>query len=119
MHGNLYSKIWQGPQTILAIILIKILKAKHWYDNVYYFKSKRLAHFSLGTVIFINSRKVLPEWKLKHEQGHSKQSEILGPLYLLVIGLPSAVWNCISRYIKVDYYSFYTEKWANKLGGVE
>ena len=115
-----FKYIWELPQSLLALILIKVLKAKKRENNgFYYFKSRKLTHFSLGKFIFINSRKALPEWKLKHEQGHSRQSEILGPLYLIVIGLPSVVWNCVSRHIKVSYYSFYTEKWANKLGGVE
>lgn len=58
---------------------------------------------------------------LKHEIGHTKQSLYLGPLYLIVIGLPSIVWAFIqSRWMKdCDYYSFYTEKWANRLGGIE
>ena len=44
---------------------------------------------------------------------------ILGPLYLLVIGLPSfihaATWK--DRPGR-DYYAFYTERWADRLGGV-
>lgn len=63
------------------------------------------------------------ETTIKHEYGHFKQSLILGWLYLLVIGLPSFIWcNCFDLYrLKndIDYSSFYTEKWANKLGGVE
>lgn len=30
---------------------------------------------------------------IKHEYGHSIQSRIFGPLYLIVIGLQSAIWN--------------------------
>lgn len=64
---------------------------------------------------WLNSTKV-------HEFGHSIQSIILGPLYLLVIGLPSLIWCNAKRFIKlrnekgVSYYSFYPEKWANYLG---
>ena len=58
-----------------------------------------------------------------HTKGHSKQSRILGPLYLLVIGLPSVIWEalrtCFKYFRKKDYYSFYTEKWADKLAGVD
>ena len=60
---------------------------------------------------------------LKHESGHQVQSFILGPLYLLVIGLPSIVWNvCFRKYrakYQISYYDFYTEKWANQLGGIK
>lgn len=60
----------------------------------------------------------------KHEkEGHRKQSMMLGPLYLIVIGLPSLVWAALHSYVKrlgaVDYYSFYTERWADRLGGVK
>lgn len=60
----------------------------------------------------------------KHEkEGHRKQSKMLGPLYLIVIGLPSLIWAALHSYVKrlgtVDYYSFYTEKWADRLAGVK
>lgn len=60
----------------------------------------------------------------KHEkEGHRKQSMMLGPLYLIVIGLPSLIWAALHSYVKrlgaVDYYSFYTEKWADRLAGVK
>lgn len=32
------------------------------------------------------------EKTIKHEYGHQLQSYILGPLYLLIIGLPSGLW---------------------------
>lgn len=59
----------------------------------------------------------------KHEKGHRKQSMMLGPLYLIVIGLPSLIWaalhSSVRRLRTVDYYSFYTEKWADRLAGVK
>lgn len=59
----------------------------------------------------------------RHEKGHRKQSMMLGPLYLIVIGLPSLIWAALHSYVKrlgaVDYYSFYTEKWADRLAGVK
>ena len=63
----------------------------------------------------------------QHERGHRVQSRILGPLYLLVVGIPSVVRNLIFRvkqrkyplYKLVKwYYSGYPEKWADKLGHV-
>ena len=59
----------------------------------------------------------------RHEKGHREQSKMLGPLYLIVIGLPSLIWAALHSYVKrlgaVDYYSFYTEKWADRLGDVK
>lgn len=59
---------------------------------------------------------------LAHEYGHTIQSLILGPLYLLVISIPSGLWcnlpqaDCYRRKNKVSYYEFYPEKWADRLG---
>ena len=59
----------------------------------------------------------------KHEKGHRQQSKWLGPLYLIVIGLPSLIWatlhSSVRRLGAVDYYSFYTERWADRLAGVK
>lgn len=55
----------------------------------------------------------------KHEYGHTKQSRMLGPVYLLFIGLPSVIGNLLNRIIKFDYYKQPWEAWADKLGGVE
>ena len=48
---------------------------------------------------------------------------MLGPLYLIVIGLPSLIWaalhSSVRRLRTVDYFSFYTERWADRLAGVK
>ena len=60
---------------------------------------------------------------LAHEYGHTIQSLILGPLYLLVIGLPSILWAGLPVFEKrrqkkhIDYDDFTPEKWATALGG--
>ena len=76
---------------------------------------------SLGDFIFIHPYSF--EKSIKHELGHSKQSDILGPLYLIIIGIPSLLNNislrlCRKVGIKWDYYKFYTERWANRLAGI-
>ena len=53
---------------------------------------------------------------IEHECGHSRQSDILGPLYLIVIGIPSIIHNivhavCSKLGLNWDYYKFYTEHW--------
>ncbi len=59
---------------------------------------------------------------LVHEYGHTVQSLMLGPLFPLVIALPSSVW-CHFPPLKrlrarrgISYYSLYCEAWANRLG---
>lgn len=57
-----------------------------------------------------------------HELGHCIQSQILGWLYLPVIGLPSIVWAMFYTIPAINrrwsYYDFYTERYADRLGGV-
>ena len=67
-------------------------------------------------------REELSRRLLVHEYGHTIQSMILGPLYLLLMGIPSTLWgflpcaNRMRREKQVSYFAFFTEKWANTLG---
>ena len=62
---------------------------------------------------------------LRHEYGHSIQSLILGPLYLFLVGIPSMFWCRVPavgrswRNGRRSYYSFVTERSADRLGGNE
>ena len=56
-----------------------------------------------------------------HEWGHFRQHLRLGPAYLLVVGVPSlthAVWHRLGGGGFPDYFHFWTEAWADHLGGV-
>lgn len=114
--------VWQLPQHVLALLMIKVLNAKK-SENVYKFKSKRISSFSLGEYIFCNERKSFNTTDYKHEVGHSRQSLMLGPLYLIVIGIPSCIGNLVFRnkwiIKRFDYYSLPWESWADRLGGVK
>ena len=118
---NLLTWIWCFPQMLLGWIVKKVTKAEK--ADGYYKWNNPLGSVSLGIYIFLCEGHWGNKTVLKHEQGHMKQSYILGWLYLFVIGLPSLVWcNCFNWYRRkynVSYYDFYTEKWADRLGGVE
>ena len=65
----------------------------------------------LGKWIFIN-RSTDDSSILRHEYGHRIQSYILGPLYLLIIYLPSYIHYKIYSVFNDEwdtYYQFYTE----------
>ena len=113
--------IWCFPQ-MLAGYLVRILTRAVERDGYFEYNLKS-GSVSLGEYIFICPGHVGKPSVLKHEQGHRTQSRMLGWLYLPVIGIPSIVWaGCFEKYRKkhgVSYYAFYTEKWADKLGGVE
>lgn len=118
--------IWEFPQTLLGVILLGIyrpsqsavLGMKGYPDRIFYYTDNIPAGISLGNIIILRPKsKTIDHY---HEYGHSKQSLFLGPLYLLVIGLPSILWNIhCRRDSSADYYSFYTEKWADRLGNVD
>lgn len=124
---NILAFIWQLPQNVVGYIL------KFFYKDNYTLRYKdKTIHvcktfpggISLGDIVII---KKYPHdtksWNVvKHEWGHTRQSLYLGPFYLLVIGLPSAIWALCYKYDPDNpngYYKFYTERWADKLGNVE
>lgn len=78
---------------------------------------------SLGDFIIFEYDFYFDEETVKHEHGHQIQSLIFGPLYLIVIGITSGVFNNLqSRIFKKSkewYYSRFPENWADKLGKVD
>ena len=116
--------IWQLPQNLLGLLVILFTGAEHDWDD--YWTAKINMGVSLGSYIIIYDKCSRNE--LKHEQGHQKQSRYLGPLYLLIIGLPSALGNMWDRLFHKKwsvskrvswYYKQPWEAWADKLGGVK
>ena len=116
--------LWQLPQNLAGLLMVAILRPEDCYD----FEGVRLCYasrmrggISLGRYIIV--RDMMQDYTgrtERHELGHARQSRLLGPLYLLVIGLPSLLWAAWWHAGRgVSYYSFYTERWADKLGGVE
>ena len=57
-----------------------------------------------------------------HEYGHTIQSLVWGPLYLITVGLPSVLWATLPpmkklrKEKKISYFSVYPENQANRLG---
>lgn len=123
---NILLIIWGFPQNILGSIIWFICKVckKNPTDR---YKGKVIVFWnlmsglSLGNFIFVNQ--AASQNTKDHEYGHTIQSNFLGPLFLIVIGLPSIIWaGCFDRYREkhnISYYRFYTEKWADALGGVK
>lgn len=112
--------IWCFPQQLVGLIVKLVTRAKK-VDDHYEFNVKS-GSVSLGTFVFLCPVHWNDKTVLQHEKGHMKQSFMLGWLYLLVIGLPSIMWARLFRKYRaennVSYYNFYTERWADKLGGI-
>ena len=111
--------IWQLPQNLIGLLLLLFVKGEKkqtLYDVTFYYAKGFKGGISLGNYIILGSKS---KKSIRHEYGHCIQSRMLGPLYLIVIGLPSILhaWLCSCK--NHSYYDFYTEKWADKLGGVK
>lgn len=119
--------VWQLPQHILGLIVILVTRATKYVDCYIIRNPDNTKWFgvSLGQYVIFGN---YPDKVSKlHESGHSKQSAYLGPLYLLIIGLPSFIFNIADRLLhrnwqrqkrELWYYSLPWEAWADELGGV-
>lgn len=116
--------IWELPQNLVGA-MVKLVYIKYGSKEVETIKDGKCqiqnwgmtSGVSLGWFQFTyrNASQVTAS----HEVGHSHQSLYLGPLYLLVIGLPSLLWaGFICAMTNKSYYWFYTESWADKCAGI-
>lgn len=127
---------WGIVQTALGgILFLANIKNKHfiYYGSIVTVINKP-SSLSLGMFVFVTSTpmkdkriknripdKQLSQRLLVHEYGHTIQSLILGPAYLILIGIPSALWGFLPYFQKkreegLSYFEFFTEKSANFLG---
>jgi len=118
--------LWQLPQHLLALLLIFLFRRRIVSRTpggngtiIIRFLGIRWG-VSLGQYVLIDSR-ATSKTSL-HEQGHSHQSLMLGPLYLIAVGVPSITMNILTRLkvLRADrYYDRWPESWADSLGKVE
>ena len=120
------SCLWQLPQDLVGLVFGLFMKDKRRVrgiqgipDTIHVLCSPSMSGgISLGHFIYVKRSDDVRS--IRHEYGHCRQSRILGPLYLLVIGLPSlfwAVWWHPGR--RMSYYHFWPERWADRLAGLE
>lgn len=112
--------LWQLPQNLLGLLFLFVLKGetRHRLGSIrFYFLDAFPGGITLGEYIIVGTKQDLT---VRHEFGHVLQSRMLGPLYLIVIGLPSLLWAWLGDRIASgkSYYWFYAEAWADRLGGV-
>lgn len=120
--------LFEFPQNIMGYLTF-IYYAKGARRPYYKYKDAYITHvkgrwgaISLSRFIFADDVYYQSEM-IKHEYGHTIQSKKLLILYLPIIGIPSLIWNRLFKTYRIrkkkSYYSFYTESWANKLGGFQ
>ena len=126
----LLNATWGAIQTLVGFVgfLIHIGKPHYFYKgSIVTIVKGSWGGISLGAFIFIDAEITKTDAPkssfVNHEYGHTLQSILLGPLFLLIIGLPSLIWAGLFdewRYKhKKSYYWLYTENWADRLGGVK
>ena len=99
---------WGLPQTLLGFIVLLInIKNKHYFYHGAIITERNVpSSVSLGMFVFTTTNPMkdkrtknkIPDEELSkrllvHEYGHTIQSLIFGPLYLIVMGIPSTLWG--------------------------
>ena len=80
---------WQLPQVIVAFIYYWYLKYKDdildtctFQGAIVFIKKESYGSITLGNHIFLSP--IATDITVRHEWGHTRQSLILGPLYLII-----------------------------------
>ena len=128
---------WGLPQALLGLIIFLLhLGDEHFlYHGALVTRWQGKSSMSVGPFVFLTAdpffadkladrftREEMTDRLLVHEYGHTIQSLILGPLYLIVIGIPSTLWGWLPNLAKkrqaqqISYFRFFTEHWANRCG---
>ena len=124
---------WGYAQTMIGLcIYLWYIRCPHsYYRGVVRTAWPMNTGLSLGMFIFTahdddsaaaKEQRTYCEELAVHEYGHTIQSLLLGPLYLLVVALPSICWMGIPgfrrlrREKQIPYNWLYCEKWASKWG---
>ena len=116
--------LWELPQNILGLLLWTY--ARRQVTHIHRAQGRVFLHapfgVSLGRYVFWCGTGDAGERIRYHEYGHTFQSRLLGPLYLLLVGVPSLSRNVYSRLhyqLKgaywPHYYQGYPERWADEL----
>jgi hypothetical protein len=129
---------WELPQTLLGLIIFLLTKKASEKVHVDTFLTTTYGFgISLGAFIFAPDEVIYTTFRYQdpalearrsilHEYGHSIQSKILGPLYLIIVGLPSLTMNLMSTYslkygskkFYKNYYKRFPESWADSISKI-
>lgn len=113
------SYIHQLPQNLLGLLFLLFIKGEERVsvDGIAFYHAKGFhGGISLGKYIILGE---YCKKSVKHEYGHCLQSRKLGWFYLIVVGIPSLLHAAFCPCKRHSYYDFFTERWADKLGGVQ
>lgn len=116
--------LWGFPQTLLGLFMYLYWRHRGAVSRMYHgaivTEWTAGGGISLGLFVFVSGK--ARQGVVVHEYGHCIQSLMLGPLYLIAVGVPSYIWANLPALRKMrretgrSYYSVYPENWANQLG---
>ena len=124
---RLWQWLWGFPQSLLGFILFCIhARQPHFtYHGCVVTYWNVPGSMGVGMFLFLNKGQYQRNPRvLVHEFGHAVQSVILGPLFLIVIGIPSFLWcnlppcRRLRKEKGISYCAFYPESTANSLGSL-
>lgn len=116
---------WGLPVNLVGLIVFlgcrRRFPSGRFHNGVVSYLPGNRGGLSLGIFIFLSVRSREEGGRLcAHEYGHTIQCLFLGPLYWVVIAVPSVVWYyCFAAYRKkhgISYDALYCERWATAWG---
>lgn len=120
MFMRIILTIWQLPQEIIGALWCLLFtnhRAILRQNGAVFFASPKVkGAFTMGSFVFLSPKYITNEPTYDHEFGHVLQSRAWGWLWLLVFAIPSGL-HCLFHN-HGSYYHFYTERDANRRGGV-
>ena len=128
--GNLFSYVsrftWESKQTVLGNF-VSHFRNNFWRTNIEYYHGATLVNrnghrnnrwgMTLGSYINGYNLEADPQKDrvFAHEYGHTKQSMVLGPLYLSIVGAPSIVGSISDDIGLSDHHREWYEVWSNQM----
>ena len=112
---------WGLPQTLVGLTVFLFCRLRKYRSflvgGAVCTEWKRADGISLGLFFFC------PPWGglHLHEYGHTHQSLLFGPLYLLLVSVPSLLWAGLPAFVRyrrkrgVPYSRLWCESWADRI----
>lgn len=116
---------WGLPVNLAGLIVFLCCRARfpseRFCNGIVTYLPGNRGGLSLGCFIFLSVHSESERRGLcAHEYGHTIQCLFLGPLYWIVVAVPSVIWcYCFAGYRKkrgVSYDALYCERWATAWG---
>ena len=117
---------WEAPQVIVGAV-VKLIYIRYGSREVETYKQGvcQIQNWGMSSGVSLGwwqfTSKYATVTTASHEVAHSIESVALGPLFLVLIGLPSILWaGIIHPYFMSDksYYWFYTERITDRIAGI-